>query len=183
MTNTQPAWLTQVAAADERLEKARKMMGAAMEAAADERAHIIARAVENAGRGGRQTVADALGVTVGQVDKAIARARTAAPTHLPSAEETLRLLYAAELRSLAPLTSAQWRAVATLVRSLVIDASWIETGPGPLLADEYAEAAEDGDAPADPGLVETVAAWSRLQALAVIDTIHRDATADLPATT
>jgi len=147
---------------------------------ADDRALVIARAVAEHGRGGREHVAALLKVSVGRVDKAIARAKGAStPSHLPSAEETLELLYAAELAEMPPLAETQWRILASLVQTLVIDGSWIESGPGPLLAAEYAEASEDGDVPADGHLVEQIQSWSRSRTLAVIEALSRPGIEDL----
>lgn len=67
-----PQWLTEVAAADQRIETARD----AMARAGDDRARAIARGVAAYPRGeGRPAAAQILDITVGQVDVALRRAR------------------------------------------------------------------------------------------------------------
>lgn len=76
---TERDWLAEVAQLDREMDQLRDQLAQL----ADDRASIIAGAVVRAGRGnrakgsgGRGAVAEALGVTVGQIDVAIRRAKS-----------------------------------------------------------------------------------------------------------
>lgn len=167
--NDLPLWLREAEAAKVRGEQARTR-------AADDRARWIAKGVEEYGRGGRTRAAEVLGISVGEVDKALARARSLdRPSTLPPADELLERLYALELAEMRQLEEGQRRVLAFVVRSTIVDISWLEQ-PGELLAQEI----EDLD-PADmppgvdlAGLAQTCREWSRIQALAVIDALQSD---------
>ena len=167
-----PAWLERVRALDAEQDALRERLSAASERIADDRAHTVSEAIDSYGRGGRAQVAELLGCTVTRVDQLRARARNLQQqrrpllTHLPAPDELLERLYALELAAV-DLTDSQRLALGHLVRGLIIDATWLEQ-LGPLLADEYAEAAADDDVPADDELVKTIASWSSLRALAVL---------------
>jgi hypothetical protein len=139
----------------------------------DARAQAIAAAVVVAGRGGRQRVADHLGITVGAVDQAIKRDRTAVvdPVRGMSMETLLRLL-AVEAAEVEPLRASQWAALAWLVRQTGIDGSWLEQ-LGELLAEEVRDAELPAEVDPD-GLRRACAAWTRVQAVAVVDCCQRD---------
>ncbi|TMS00203.1 hypothetical protein [Nonomuraea basaltis] len=174
---TTPDWFAHAEAAKARGEVARTR-------AADDRSRWILKGVEEYGRGGRQHAADLLGISVGEVDKAIARARGLdRPGFLPEADELLERLFALELADLEPMPGALWQVLRHLVRSTVVDATWLHN-PGELLAQEV----EDIDPDELPEGVEQAAlaqacrGWSRIQALAVLDTLSRGNTdASLPA--
>ncbi|MFI1312770.1 hypothetical protein ACH4TS_21900 [Streptomyces albidoflavus] len=82
--------------------------------------------------------------------------------------DTLDRLLAVELSTVPPLPAVEWQRLAHLVRGIFFDAVWVEAQPGPLLADEVEEAAQDDGFEARPltGLLRNL---SRTQALAVID--------------
>lgn len=164
-----PQWLTEALAADARGEEARSR-------AADDRARWIAKGVAEHGRGGRQQAADALGITVGQVDKALARARGLdRPSLLPPADELLERLYALEMADLAPLPDAHWQVLRYLVRSTGVDVTWLHD-PGELLAQEV-EDLDPGELPEgveQAVLAQTCRGWSRIQGLAVLDALAQD---------
>lgn len=167
--NETPDWLREAEAAKARGEDGRGR-------AADDRARWILKGYQEYGRGGRQQVADLLGISVGEVDKALARARgLERPSGLPSPDDLLARLYALELAELPPLPEPHWQVLRHLVRSTAIDASWLEQ-PGELLAQEV-EDLDPGDLP--PGAEQAVLAqacrnWSRIQALAVLDALTGD---------
>lgn len=169
MTDT-PQWLSEAFAAEARGEEARSR-------AADDRARWIAKGVEEHGRGGRQHAADALGITVGQVDKALARARGLdRPSFLPSADELLERLYALELAGVDPLPSPCWQVLRYVVRSTGVDVTWLHN-PGDLLAQEVEDIDPD-ELPAGVEqalLAQACRSWTRTQALAVMDAMSRDA--------
>ncbi|MER8237026.1 hypothetical protein [Streptomyces sp. NPDC094049] len=71
MSTETPEWLLAVREADDASERLRREA----EEVADRRAHAIARGVAAAGRGGRPVVAAQMRVTVGVVDRALARAK------------------------------------------------------------------------------------------------------------
>lgn len=161
MTDDLPLWLREAEAAKARGEQARSR-------AADERALWIAKGVEEHGRGGRKHAAEALGITIGEVDKALARARGLnRPTGLPDADELLARLYTLEM---PPLTNAERRVLEYIARSTPLDVSWLEQ-PGELLAQEVEDIDPDELPPGveQAVLVEKCRSWARIQALAVLD--------------
>jgi hypothetical protein len=182
---SEPGWVAAVRAADRDTALSR----AVMEQMADRRAAAIAVGVAEAerlgkaGRGGRSPrfyVADRLGVHVSQVDKALARAKSSASPvvrNLPGPAELLERLYAAELAAMEPLTGPQRRALRFLAGGLLVDVTWLEQ-LGELLAGEYAEAAHNGEVPADEDLVKAIAGWSPLRALAVLHSLADEAPRD-----
>jgi len=171
-----PPWLAEVKACDQRAEKLRQAQGPI----ADERARIIAQAVADYGRGGRDWAAGHLGVTVAQVDTAIKRARTSPrPTGLP--HDLLDRLYALELADLPPLPAHLWQSLAQILMGTFVDATWIEQ-PGQLLAMEVEDSAgEEVDEADAQQLADAARSWSRTQALAVIDAISRRDLDGLPS--
>lgn len=172
MTET-PSWLERLRTLD--AEQAR--LNDRAEHLADQRALIVADAVASTGRGGRARVAETLGCTVGRIDQHLARARGVQRrpllSHLPAPDDLLERLYAAELAAV-DLTDDQRQALGHLARGLVIDATWLEQ-LGELLAAEYAEAAADGDVPADDALVSEIRSWTPIRALAVLHSLQADA--------
>ncbi|MFJ8745407.1 hypothetical protein ACIRL2_39305 [Embleya sp. NPDC127516] len=92
--------------------------------------------------------------------------------------DILQAFLAAELRSVSPLPGARWEWLGVLVRTIRIDRSWSER-PGSLLADAVRRASLDRGAEFAE-LAEACAAWTRVQALAVIDACQRDDIAALP---
>jgi len=170
-----PPWLTEVKACDRRAEELRRAQGPI----ADERARIIAQAVADYGRGGRDWAAGVLGVTVAQVDTAIKRARTSPrPSSLP--HDLLDRLYALEIADLPPLPAHLWQCLAQILTGTFVDATWIEQ-PGQLLAMEVEDAAdEEADEADTKQLAAAARSWSRTQALAVIDAISRHDLDGLP---
>ena len=156
-----PKWLVEAKAAKDRMDKARALVGAA----ADERALWISRGVDEVGR---KQAAAMLQISIGQVDKAIARARgLARPTGLPAEEEILRRLYELEMPQ---ITEPERRVLAAIVRSTFLDPVWVEQ-PGELLAQEV-ETLDPDELPAGAEqavLAEKCRSWSRIQALAVLD--------------
>ncbi|WP_156056577.1 hypothetical protein [Streptosporangium roseum] len=169
-----PHWLREAEAAKARGEDARS-------SAADDRAHWIAKGVEEYGRGGRKRAAEELGISVGEVDKALARARgLTRPTTMPEPEEVLQRLYALELADLEPLPAEHWQVLRHLVRSTALDATWLHS-PGELLAQEV-EDLEPDELPADvrQALAQTCRTWSRAAALAAIDALTRGDQAAIP---
>lgn len=162
-----PQWLREALAAEARGEEARSR-------AADDRARWIAKGVEEYGRGGRQKAADALGITVGQVDKALARARSVdRPSYLPPAEDLLERLFALEMAELEPLPDVHRQVLRSIARSAPVDVTWLHN-PGDLLAQEV----EDIDPDELPlgveqaSLAQTCRSWNRLQALAALDSLR-----------
>ncbi|MFD5065748.1 hypothetical protein [Streptomyces sp. NPDC058394] len=161
-----PDWLQDVWEAD----AAQGRLHRAAEEIADRRALAIARGVSEAGRGGRETVAVRLGSRVGAVDKALARARGAArPGHLPY--DLTDRLFALEIAEVAPLTAPQWQALHGLVRSTVVDVTWLHD-PAELLAGEVEDAEVDGVDTDD--LAATVRSWTRAQTVAVLEALRQD---------
>ena len=73
MDSTIPAWLAKVHQMDAAQEHLKRQAAGI----ADERARAIADGVAGFGRGGREYAAEMLGVTIGQIDTALRRARTA----------------------------------------------------------------------------------------------------------
>jgi hypothetical protein len=148
-------------------------------AGADDRARAILAEVERRGRGGQQEVAGELGVSVAAVSEAFRRARgLTGPQHgLPG--DALERLLAAELPDVPPLARTQWETIAWIVRGTVIDPAWIGQ-PGQLLAYEL-EDAELDRAFAPDEIIAAARAWTRVQALAVIDACQRDDISALPA--
>ncbi|MFN2636933.1 MAG: hypothetical protein ABR585_07905 [Gemmatimonadaceae bacterium] len=169
-----PHWLREAETAKARGDEARSR-------AADDRARWIAKGVEEYGRGGRKRAADELGISVGEVDKALARARGLERlTTLPDAEELLARLYALELAEVPPLPAEHWEVLRHLVRSTALDSAWLHS-PGDLLAQEV-EDLESDEVPADvtQALTQACRSWSRTAALAVLDALARGEHADLP---
>lgn len=167
-------WLREAEAAKARGEEVRSR-------AADDRAHWIAKGVEEYGRGGRKRAAEELGISVGEVDKALARARgLTRPTTMPDAEEVLQQLYALELADLPPLPAEHWQVLSHLVRSTALDSAWLHS-PGELLAQEV-EDLESDEVPADvtQSLAQACRSWSRAAALAVLDALARGEQEALP---
>lgn len=164
-----PDWLREAEAAKARGDDARTR-------AADDRARWILKGYEQYGRGGRQRVAELLGISVGEVDKALARARGLdRPSTLPSSEEILTRLYALELAELPPLPQAHWQVLRHVVRSTALDVTWLEQ-PGELLAQEVEDVDPD-DLPENVEqavLAATCRSWTRIQALAVLDALARN---------
>lgn len=165
-----PQWLNEALAAEARGEEARSR-------SADDRARWIAKGVEEYGRGGRQKAADVLGITVGQVDKALARARGLdRPSMLPPADELLERLYALELADLEPIPDAHWQVLRYLARTTPVDVTWLHN-PGDLLAQEVEDIDPDELPPGveQAVLAQTCRSWSRTQALAVLNTAAGEA--------
>lgn len=178
MTNTTPLddLREAVAAADARIEAGRALMAAA----GDDRARAINRAVAAYPRGeGRPAVAQALGTSVGQVDVALRRARTAdRPTGLP--HDLLERLYAIEVAALPPQPAEVWQAAVQVLHGTLVDVTWLEQ-PGHLLALEAEDAAgEEIDERDAKAFAHAARSWSRVQALAVIDVLQRRAADTLP---
>ncbi|MBV7255065.1 hypothetical protein KQH21_11750 [Streptomyces sp. IpFD-1.1] len=150
-------------------------------AGADQKAIIISEEVERRGRGGAKSLAAELGVSEKTISQAIARARRATTPHRQLPVDTLDRLLAVELNTVPPLPAVEWKRLAHLVRGIFFDAIWIEAQPGPLLADEVEEAAQDDGFDARPltGLLRNL---SRTQALAVIDACQSGDLAALPTT-
>ncbi|MFO7253699.1 MAG: hypothetical protein DIU60_023410 [Actinomycetes bacterium] len=165
-----PHWLVKANEARARIERAR----ARAAQAADERARWIAIGVEEYGRGGRKRAAELLGISIGEVDKALARARgLTRPACLPDADELLERLYELEMPELA---KPERQVLAYIVRGAFIDVSWVEQ-PGELLAQEV-EAIDPGELPAgvdQKALAAQCRAWTRIQALAVINAMNTGA--------
>ncbi|MEW1912530.1 hypothetical protein AB0442_29525 [Kitasatospora sp. NPDC085895] len=173
-----PEWLTAVHEADVAADYLRDQA----EQNADLRAHAIWRGVQEAGRNGRPAVADLLGVRVGAVDKAIARAKgNPLHSHLPG--NLLERLLDLELAEVPPLTTPQWQAIAHLVRATVVDVTWLHD-PAGLLADEIQDAGRAGDLDGidTEALAAAVRTWRRTQTVAVLEAIRQDATDSLPTT-
>ncbi|MGV7743592.1 hypothetical protein B1T44_29740 [Mycobacterium persicum] len=167
-----PSWLARVRDCDRHADDLRR----ALTPIADERARIIAEAVASYGRGGRERVAAELGVTVGQVDVALKRARTHPRLGgLPWPGELLESIYRLELAELPPLPADLWHYLADVFAGTGIDATWVYE-PGQLIAYEV-EDDEDDFTGLVPELAASVAAaarsWTRIQALAVLDAIFR----------
>lgn len=163
-----PLWLREAEAAKARGEEARSR-------AADDRARWILKGYEQYGRGGRQRVAELLGISVGEVDKALARARGLdRPSTLPDSDEILSRLYALELAELPPLSETHWQVLRYVVRSTAVDVTWLHD-PGGLLASEIEDidADELPDGVEQAELAQTCRGWSRIQALAVMDAALR----------
>jgi len=164
----------QLAAADARGRRAT----AELAAAADDRARVIAAEVKRRGRGGARQVAAELGVSEKTIFQAVARGRrTVGPSRRLPADTLVRLL-AGELDSVPPLRSAQWRALAWLIRGTLIDETWIGQ-PGELLALEV-EDAELVEALEPDVIIAACRAWSPVRAMAVIDACQRDDLSVLP---
>lgn len=163
-----PQWLKEAHAAEARGEDARSR-------AADDRARWIAKGVEELGRGGRQKAADALGITVGQVDKALARARGLdRPSFLPPAEELLERLYALELAELPSMPDVHWQVLRYIARSAAVDVTWLHN-PGELLGQEVDDIDPGGlpEGVEQATLAQACRSWSRVQALAALDKLSR----------
>lgn len=165
---TDPEWLVQAKAAKARGEEARSR-------AADERALWIAKGVREYGHKGRQRAAEELGVSLGNIDQALARARGLdRPTLLPAPDELLERLYALELADLPPLPDAHWQVLRHVMHSTAVDVTWLHN-PGDLLAQEVEAVDPDDAAGVDlADLARTCRGWARLQALAVLDSLHHD---------
>jgi hypothetical protein len=173
--NATPHWLQEAEAAKARGDAARSR-------AADDRARWIAKGVEQYDRGGRKLAAEELGISVGEVDKALARARGLDRlTAMPPSEELLERLYALELRDLQALPGQWWQVLRYIVRSTMLDASWLEC-PGELLAQEV-EDVDSEEVPADvrQALASTCRGWSRMATLAVLDALTAGRTDALPS--
>lgn len=180
MTNTNPLdeLREAVTAADARIDAGRALMATA----GDDRARAIERAVAAFPRGeGRPAVATALGTSIGQVDVALRRARTAErPTGFP--HDLLGRLYALEAADLPPQPAEVWQAAAQVLHGTLVNVTWLEA-PGQLLALEAEDAAgEEIDEQDAKALAHAARSWSRVQALAVIDAIQRGAVDTLPGT-
>jgi hypothetical protein len=176
MDTTTPTWLAKVYQVDAAQEHLKRQAAGL----SDERAHAIADGVAGFGRGGREYAAGLLGVTVGQIDIALKRARTAsAPRGLPY--DLLDRLYALELAELPPLPAHLWHGLAQILAGTFVDATWIEQ-PGQMLAldieDSAGEELEEAEA---KRLADAARSWTRVQALAVIDAIGRHDLDALPA--
>lgn len=168
MTTDMPLWLREANAAKARGEEARRR-------SADDRARWIAKGVEEYGRGGRQKAATALEISVGEVDKALARARGLdRPTTLPPADELLDRLYALELADMETLPEAHRQVLRYVACSTALDVTWLEQ-PGELLAQEIEDIDPDElpEGVEQAVLAQTCRGWTRLQALAVIDSLRR----------
>lgn len=165
-----PGWVEQVRDCDRRADSLRR----ALVPLADERARVITDAVAAYGRSGRELAAAELGVTVGQVDVAIRRARNRPePTGLPWPGELLERLYRLELAELEPLPRRLWQHLIHVLSDTFIDISWIEE-PGQLIADEVEDTTDDE--PTNEAVAQLAArakSWNRMQALAVLDAINR----------
>lgn len=163
-----PLWLREAETAKARGDEARSR-------AADDRARWILKGVEEHGRGGRQHAAGLLNISVGEVDKAIARARGLdMSSMLPAPEDLLERLYELELAELAPMPDSHWQVLRWVVRSTVVDAVWLER-PGELLAQEV-EDIDPGELPEgleQAALALTCRSWNRIQALAVLDSLRQ----------
>jgi hypothetical protein len=175
MSSTIPPWLADVRLCDLRADDLRQ----AQAELADERARIIAQAVADHGRGGRDWAAAQLGVTVIQVDTAIKRARTSTrPTGLP--HDLLDRLYALELAEVSPLPAHLWHSLAQILMGTLVDVTWIEQ-PGRLVAlDVEDSAGEEVDEADAKRLADAARSWTRIQALAVIDAVGRQDLDALP---
>ncbi|MGY3341102.1 hypothetical protein ACVW0K_007295 [Streptomyces filamentosus] len=146
-------------------------------AGADDKARAIADEAARRGRGGPKAIADELGVSEKTISQAISRARTADAPHRALPYDTLERLFAAELPGLPPLPAAHWQALSYVLNGTIVDISWIES-PHLLLAGEVEDLDDEyEDAPALAGICR---AFTRVQALAVIDTILRGDLAALP---
>lgn len=175
MSDTLPTWLDEVRACDLRADDLRQ----AQAPIADERARVIAQAVADHGRGGRDWAAAQLGVTVAQVDTAIKRARSRPrPSGLP--HDLLERLYALELAEVPPLPARLWRSLAQILMGTLVDATWIEQ-PGHLVAMEVEDSAgEEVDEADAKELADAARSWTRIQTLAVIDAVGRQDLDALP---
>lgn len=166
--NDMPLWQREAEAAKARGEQARTR-------AADDRALWIAKGVAELGHGGRQRAAELLGVSVGNIDQALARARGLdRPTMLPAPDELLERLYALELAELPQMPDAHWQALRSIARSTVVDVTWLHS-PGELLAQEVEES-DPGELPDEveqAALAQACRNWTRIQALAVLDRATR----------
>ncbi len=164
----EPLWLREANAAHQRGEAAKARY-------ADERAMWVAKGVAEHGRGGREYAAGRLGVTVGMVDRMLARARSLdRPSALPAPDELLERLYALELADMPPLPADWWHVLRHIAQTTAMDAAWLDH-PGELLAQEVEDIDPD-ELPAgveQAALVQTCRAWGRLQALAVLDAASR----------
>ena len=168
MSTEQPDWVYEVHACDLRGEDLRDAQGRL----ADERAHIIAKAVAGYGRGGRDIAAEKLGVKVLAIDTAIKRARNAPPpSGLPY--DILDRLYALELAELPPLPARLWQGLAQIMAGTLVDFTWVEQ-PSRIIAQDVAECAgEELDEDDAKQLADAARSWTRIQALAVLDAVLR----------
>ncbi|MFF4344299.1 hypothetical protein ACFY00_30770 [Kitasatospora sp. NPDC001540] len=156
---------------------------------ADEKAHLVAELVAVERRAGadlpkdnpRKRAADLLGVALGTVDKALARAKERArPSFLPG--NLLEQLLDLELAEVPPLRREQWQAIAHVVSGTVVDSTWLHN-PGELLAWDLEEAGlEYGDLEGwdTAPLAAAARSWRRVQALAVLEAIRQGALDSLP---
>lgn len=177
MTTDKPLWLREA-------EKAKQHGEAARTRAADERAAWIAKGVEEYnrqhGRGGRQYAAAMLGISVGEVDKALRRARglRSMSSILDDSDQVLRRLYDLELRRVSPMPAIYWEALRHVMSGTFTDMTWLEN-PGELLAGEV----EDADLPDEidrEKLADVCRTWSPVQALAVLDRLTSGSLDTLP---
>jgi cob(I)alamin adenosyltransferase len=171
VTTDMPLWLREANAAKARGEEARRR-------SADDRARWIAKGVTELGHRGRQQAAAMLGVSVGNIDQALARARGLGRTSLmPPADDLLERLYALELTEMEPLPEPYWQVLRYIVRSTAVDVTWLEQ-PGELLAQEI-EDLDSGELPDgvdQAALAQTCRSWTRVQALAVLNALSHGLT-------
>ncbi|RPE27261.1 hypothetical protein [Kitasatospora cineracea] len=156
---------------------------------ADQKAHIVADLVAAERLAGadrpkdnpRKRAADLLGVALGTVDKALARAKDRPrPSFLPG--NLLERLFDLEAAEIPPLTASNWQAIAHLVSGTIIDFTWLHS-PGEMLAAELEDAAgEYGDLAGwdTAPLAAAVRSWRRTQVLAVLEAIRQGAVDSLP---
>lgn len=92
---------------------------------------------------------------------------------------TLARLLDFEANTIEALPVSWWRALEWIVRSVVIDTTWLHD-PAAFLAEGVDEADDLSDAVDAAALAAVCRSWSRVQALAVIDACLRSQTATLP---
>lgn len=147
-------------------------------AGADDKARAIAAEVERRGAGGARDLAAELGYSQKTISQAVSRAKRA-PCPAPALPlDTLARLLRAELHTVPPLPAHHWQAVARAVQRTAVDTARLDH-----LGAELAAQIEDGDTHVDTAkLREACRAWSRVQALAVVDACQRGHVDALPTT-
>jgi hypothetical protein len=162
------ALVADIKAADNELASAPRVI-------ADRRAQMIEKAIALLGRGGRDTLAAALGLKVNAIDAALRRARgLTRPTGLDDTSAVLDQLYKAERSGLPPLAAHQWRILAHVLSGTWVDAFWIESGPGRLLAADI-EDSDLLDTEEAQRLAAVCRSWTRVQGLAAVTALlHGD---------